>query len=99
VAVSIVALLSALLSLLSTYIEDFSGGDGSTRRLRDAMSSQVRSLAEAEGRGKVARVTGNARELVASLVAINAVFAEAQYARSVLGMPVSTASSAGGTPG
>jgi len=87
-AVALIAFVSALLGLLSVYLEDFSGGEGSTRRLRDAMTAQVRKLVEAEGQAKLAKVTGDVKDLIASLNVINTVFAESQYARSVIGLSV-----------
>ena len=41
-----IALLASLFGLVTIYVEDFSGGEGSTRRLRDLMTTQVRRLTE-----------------------------------------------------
>jgi hypothetical protein len=49
-----ITLLASLFGLVSIYVEDFSGGEGSTRRLRDLLTTQVRRLAEIDGQLRLA---------------------------------------------
>lgn len=85
---AMISLLSSLLGLVGTYIEDYSGGDGSTRRLRELMASQVKALADADGRLRIARIQCDKGELVAILQALNGILGEVQFARAQLGMPI-----------
>lgn len=88
IAAAVIAFAAAMLGLFGAYFEDFSGGEGSTRKLRDLMTAQVRKLAEIEGRLRVAealRDTGGVMDLLPSL---NELFAEVQFARAQLGMAI-----------
>ena len=77
-----------MLGLVVVYLEDYSGGDGSTRGLRESMTAQVRALAEAEGRLKLALAQGDDGGILATLADINVVFAEVQFTRAQLGMKI-----------
>jgi hypothetical protein len=88
ISTAIVGFLASVLALASTYLEDFSGGEGSIRRLRDALSGQVRALSETEGRVKIAQVRSDEIELIDILKSLNGILAEIQFARAQLGMSI-----------
>jgi hypothetical protein len=52
------------------------------------MASQVKLLAETDGRLRVARLQPETSELRAILQALNGILAEVQFARAQLGMPI-----------
>lgn len=83
-----VAFLASIAGLLVTYIEDFSGGTGSTVKLRDAVTAQVRILATEEARIRMAQATGDNGEVIAALTQLNAVFGDIQALRAQLGLAV-----------
>lgn len=76
------------LGLLGSYLEDFSGGEGSTKKLRELALLQVRNLAQAESHLRLALLTGGTNDLIEVLAAINAVLAEIQFARAHLGLAI-----------
>jgi hypothetical protein len=88
VAAAVIGFLSSMLALVSSYLEDFSGGDGSNRRLRESLIEQVRKLADARGRIRVARATSNDGDVLGILQAINGIMGEAQRARALMGMAI-----------
>jgi hypothetical protein len=83
-----IALLASLFGLVTIYVEDFSGGEGSTRRLRDSMTTQVRRLAEIDGQLHLAMVQDDSAKILSSLTDISSVLVEVQYARAQLGLAV-----------
>jgi hypothetical protein len=83
-----IALLASLFGLVTIYVEDFSGGEGSTRRLRDSMTTQVRRLAEIDGQLQLAMVQDDSAKILSSLTDISSVLVEVQYARAQLGLAV-----------
>lgn len=85
---AIVAFASSTFVLLTGYIEDFSGGDGSVRRLRELMTTQVRRLAEIDGQMKSAFALNDKGKILSGLTEISAVLGEVQYARAQLGLPI-----------
>jgi hypothetical protein len=85
---AVIGFLSSALTLLSPYFEDYSGGDGSTRRLRDSMSNQAKALTEVHGRFRIAQASGSQDELLGILQLINGVLAEVQFARAQLGTSI-----------
>src|SRR5262245_4543743 len=92
-----IALLASLFGLVTIYVEDFSGGEGSTRRLRDMMTNQVRRLAEIDGQLRLALVQDDSEKILSSLTDISSVLVEVQHARSQLGLAVGAGSSRGRT--
>jgi hypothetical protein len=88
VTTAAVGLVSSMLGLVATYVEDYSGGEGSTRRLRELMVNQVKTLAETEGLLRIARVQPDASEIRAILQSLNGILGEVQFARAQLGMPI-----------
>src|SRR5262249_17738952 len=91
-----IALLASLFGLVTIYVEDFSGGEGSTRRLRDLMTTQVRRLAEIDGQLRLALAQDDSAKILSSLTDISSVLVEVQYARAQLGLAVSRAGSSRG---
>jgi hypothetical protein len=85
---AMVAFASSMLALVAGYIEDFSGGDGSVRRLREQMTTQVRRLAEIGGEIKVALAQSDTAKIFSALTEISAVLGEVQYARAQLGLSI-----------
>jgi hypothetical protein len=83
-----IAFLASMLALIAGYIEDFSGGDGSVRRLRELMTNQVRRLAELDGEVKSALAMNDKSKIVSELPGISAVIGEIQYARAQLGLAI-----------
>lgn len=83
-----VAFLASIAGLLVTYIEDFSGGSGSTVKLRDTVTAQVRILATEEARIRMAQATGDNNEVIAAITQLNSVFGEIQALRAQLGLSV-----------
>ena len=83
-----IALLASLFGLVTIYVEDFSGGEGSTRRLRDLMTTQVRRLAEIDGQLRLALAQDDSAKILSSLTDISSVLVEVQYARAQLGLAV-----------
>jgi hypothetical protein len=83
-----IALLASLFGLVTIYVEDFSGGEGSTRRLRDLMTTQVRRLAEIDGQLRLAQAQDDSAKILSSLTDISSVLVEVQYARAQLGLAV-----------
>lgn len=88
VTAAAVSLISSMLGLVATYVEDYSGGEGSTRRLRELMANQVKLLAETDGRLRMARLQPVTEELREILQAFNGILGEVQFARAQLGMPI-----------
>lgn len=88
VGAAVIGFLSSILALVSSYLEDFSGGDGSTRRLRESLVEQVRQLADARSRIRVARATANEGDVMGILQVINGILGEAQRARAMMGLPI-----------
>jgi hypothetical protein len=84
----VVAFLASLGGLVVTYIEDFSGGAGSTAKLREAVTSQVRILASAEARIRVGQATGDNGAVLEAITQLNAVFGEIQALRAQLGLSI-----------
>jgi hypothetical protein len=82
-----ITLLASLFGLVTVYVEDFSGGEGSTRRLRDLMTTQVRRLAEIDGQ-RLALAQGDSAKILSSLTDISSVLGEVQYARAQLGLAI-----------
>ena len=83
-----ITLLASLFGLVTNYVEDFSGGEGSTRRLRDLMTTQVRRLAEIDGQLRLAQAQDDSAKILSSLTDISSVLVEVQYARAQLGLAV-----------
>src|SRR5215831_12051269 len=83
-----IALLASLFGLVTIYVEDFSGGEGSTRRLRDLMTTQVRRLAEIDGQLRLALAQDDSAKILSSLTDISSVLVEVQHARAQLGLAV-----------
>jgi hypothetical protein len=83
-----ITLLASLFGLVTNYVEDFSGGEGSTRRLRDLMTTQVRRLAEIDGQLRLAQAQDDSAKILSSLTDISSVLIEVQYARAQLGLAV-----------
>lgn len=83
-----ITLLVSLFVLFSVYIEDFSGGEGSTHRLRDLITSQVRRLVEADGQLRLALAQNDSAKILLSLTDINSVLGEVQFARAQLGLTI-----------
>jgi hypothetical protein len=83
-----ITLLASLFGLVTVYVEDFSGGEGSTRRLRDLMTTQVRRLAEIDGRLRLALAQDDSAKILSSLTDISSVLGEVQYARAQLGLAI-----------
>jgi len=83
-----ITLLASLFGLVTVYVEDFSGGEGSTRRLRDLMTTQVRRLAEIDGQIRLAQVQDDSAKILSSLTDISSVLVEVQHARAQLGLAV-----------
>jgi len=83
-----ITLLASLFGLVTVYVEDFSGGEGSTRRLRDLMTTQVRRLAEIDGQIRLAQVQDDSAKILSSLTDISSVRVEVQHARAQLGLAV-----------
>jgi hypothetical protein len=81
-----ITLVASLFGLVTIYVEDFSGGEGSTRRLRDLMTTQVRRLAEIDGQLRLALVQDDSAKILSSLTDIRSVLVEVQYARAQLGL-------------
>jgi len=88
VVAAIIGFLSSVLALVSSYLEDFSGGDGSTRKLRESLIEQVKALADARGRIKLARATSNDGEVLSILQVINGILGEVQRVRALVGLPI-----------
>ena len=85
---AVAAFAAGLFGLVSTYLEDYSGGDGSVRRLREVISVQVRRLAEANGQINMAEALQDQTKVVAALGAINEILSEVQFARAQIGLAV-----------
>jgi hypothetical protein len=83
-----ITLLASLFGLVTVYVEDFSGGEGSTRRLRDLMTTQVRRLAEIDGQLRLALAQDDSAKILSSLTDISSVLGEVQYARAQLGLAI-----------
>jgi hypothetical protein len=83
-----ITLVASLFGLVTIYVEDFSGGEGSTRRLRDLMTTQVRRLAEIDGQLRLALVQDDSAKILSSLTDISSVLVEVQYARAQLGLAI-----------
>lgn len=83
-----ITLLASLFGLVTNYVEDFSGGEGSTRRLRDLMTTQVRRLAEIDGQIRLALAQDDSAKILSSLTDISSVLVEVQFARAQLGLAV-----------
>ena len=83
-----ITLLASLFGLVTVYLEDFSGGEGSTRRLRDLMAAQVRRLAEIDGQLRLALAQDDSAKILSSLTDISSVLGEVQYARAQLGLAI-----------
>src|SRR5262245_64431790 len=83
-----ITLLASLFGLVTIYVEDFSGGEGSTRRLRDLMTTQVRRLAEIDGQLRLALAQDDSAKILSSITDISSVLIEVQYARAQLGLAV-----------
>jgi hypothetical protein len=83
-----ITLLASLFGLVTIYVEDFSGGEGSTRRLRDLMTTQVRRLAEIDGQLRLALAQDDSAKILSSLTDISSVLVEVQHARAQLGLAV-----------
>ena len=83
-----ITLLASLFGLVTIYVEDFSGGEGSTRRLRDLMTTQVRRLAEIDGQLRLAQAQDDSAKILSSLTDISSVLVEVQFARAQLGLAV-----------
>jgi hypothetical protein len=91
-----ITLLASLFGLVTIYVEDFSGGEGSTRRLRDLMTTQVRRLAEIDGQLRLALAQDDSAKILSSITDINSVLVEVQHVRAQLGLAVSRAGSSRG---
>lgn len=85
---AVVAFTTTLIGLVMSYIEDFSGGSGSTAKLRDAMLRELRRLVEARSELAIGIATDDDAKIVAALKLVNEVFGEVQAARGQLGLPV-----------
>ena len=83
-----VAFLASMGGLIVTYIEDFSGGAGSTAKLREAVTAQVRVLASEEARIRVGKATGDSGAVVGAITQLNVVFGEIQALRAQLGLSI-----------
>jgi len=83
-----ITLLASLFGLVTNYVEEFSGGEGSTRRLRDLMTTQVRRLAEIDGQLRLAQAQDDSAKILSSLTDISSVLVEVQFARAQLGLAV-----------
>lgn len=88
IAAAVIAFAAAMLGLFGTYFEDFSGGEGSTRKLKDLMTAQVRTLAEIEGRLRLAEALRDIGRIADLLPSLNELFAEVQFARAQLEMAI-----------
>ena len=91
-----ITLLASLFGLVTIYVEDFSGGEGSTRRLRDLMTTQVRRLAEIDGQLRLALAQDDSAKILSSITDINSVLVEVQHVRAQLGLAVSRPGSSRG---
>ena len=91
-----ITLLASLFGLVKIYVEDFSGGEGSTRRLRDLMTTQVRRLAEIDGQLRLALAQDDSAKILSSITDITSVLVEVQHVRAQLGLAVSRAGSSRG---
>lgn len=85
---AMVALLAALGNLLITYVDDFSGGPGSTSKLRGTLTELTRQLTTAEGLCRLAKVTDDEQALLQAITQINQIFGEIQAMRALLGLSV-----------
>jgi hypothetical protein len=85
---ALVAFLASLTGLVSIYIEDFSGGDGSIRRLKESMSTQVRQLSEVEGQFRLAVAFDDVTKIVSGLTVVNGVLGQVQFARAQLALKI-----------
>jgi hypothetical protein len=83
-----VAFFASLLGLIGGYIEDFSGGDGSIRGLRDKMTSEVRQLAEIEGKFRLAFALNDLSNVSSGLAELSKLLGEVQFARAQLGLSI-----------
>lgn len=85
---ALVGFAGAAGGLLMAFVEDQTGGEGSTARLRETMFEYVGVLAETRGRVRDPRFTG-ADDLVAPMMdRLTQIAAEVQKARSKLGLPL-----------
>lgn len=85
---ALVTFLASLTGLVSIYIEDFSGGDGSIRRLKESMSTQVRQLSEVEGQFRLAVAFDDVTKIVSGLTVVSGVLGQVQFARAQLGLKI-----------
>jgi hypothetical protein len=83
-----VAFVTSILSLYISYVEDFSGGDGSTKRMQEAMMAQTRRLAEAGAQLRMSKALDKDDTLLPAMTLMNEVFAEVQVVRAQLGLPL-----------
>jgi hypothetical protein len=83
-----ITLFASVFSLFSVYIEDFLGGEGSTHRLRDLMTTQARRLAEDDGQLRLALAQSDVAKILSSLTDVSSILGEVQYARAQLGLNI-----------
>jgi len=83
-----VAFGSSCLSLVGVYLEDFSGGEGSTKKLRDLANTLVRNLSDVEGSMRLARALQQSDAYLSIVQSLNSLLAELQFARAQLGLPI-----------
>lgn len=83
-----ITLISALVGLCLVYVEDFSGGDGSLRDLREKMIEETRKLAILMGDLKLAEKIDDREGVIEVLRKTNVVFGEVQFVRAKVGLPV-----------
>lgn len=83
-----VTLAATLIGLFLVYFEDFSGGDGSLKQLRDKMVDETRKLATLIGDLRLAEKLNDDDSIVEILRKTNVIFGEVQYVRAKVGLPV-----------
>jgi hypothetical protein len=81
-----IAFVASAVTLMITYVEDSSGGEGSVSRLREEMIVQIGPLAEVRGRLALGLVAQKDHDLIAIMTILNAVAAKVLVARGRLNM-------------
>lgn len=83
-----VTLAATLIGLSLVYVEDFSGGDGSLKQLRDKMVDETRNLTTLAGELRLAEKLKDDEGVVEVLRKTNIIFGEVQFVRAKVGLPV-----------